>query len=184
MVSSPAPDLCLPVTGGGRRCTYPNCGKGARDKRYCALHGKCAYTLFCHLFVVVSASLRLPRPPQAAESAAPSLRARRARFVSSSSLFLSPIFVHSSPTSTSCTHLRLAARLCAQAMAGERYCGEPFFFLNVVLIITHVVSSSCFLSGATFRIAPDLRNRLRFAACGTAAVAYASRKTALRSHGE
>lgn len=25
--------------GGGRRCTYPGCGKGARDKFFCAGHG-------------------------------------------------------------------------------------------------------------------------------------------------
>jgi hypothetical protein len=25
--------------GGGRRCTYPNCTKGARDKNFCASHG-------------------------------------------------------------------------------------------------------------------------------------------------
>lgn len=30
--------LCI-AHGGGRRCTFPNCNKGARDKFFCAAHG-------------------------------------------------------------------------------------------------------------------------------------------------
>jgi hypothetical protein len=39
-------DYCI-AHGGGRRCTFPGCSKGARDKSFCAGHGggkRCAKT--------------------------------------------------------------------------------------------------------------------------------------------